>query len=629
MDRSKDLIKELEHKIIHHKALYYQGRPEISDAEFDQLELELKKLAPESSVLSIVGVTTSGSDKIKHDKKMLSLEKTYDIDQLTSWMGNEEILSTLKLDGISCSIVFEDGALLLAKTRGDGSFGENITSKVRWIKNIPKEISHTGKVEVRGELYCDEENFFELSKEMQAIGLERPTSQRNIVAGLMGRKENLELCRYIQFMAFDYIDNDSLTFEAEKFDRLKEMGFHASDYQVHKNKESLYDVVDFAKNFMSEGHYQIDGLVFTYNRMSLHEELGETSHHPRYKMAFKFAGEAKTTILNDIVWSVSRNGILTPVGEVAPVELSGAMISRVTLHNYGMVNAHRLKKGDEISIIRSGEVIPKFLEVTKPSTNPFEIPSECPSCASGVEIRDIRLFCTNEECPGRNKEVILNFIQKIGIDDLSGKRLDELINARMVKTIADLYRLTPDDLMKIDKVKDKLSQKLIESIQKTKDSDLIVFLSALGISGGAFNKCEKVVRAGFDSIEKLKDITITNLMKVDSFAEKSATEFVNSLTEKFALIDELIELGFTFQVEATRQTEISGKKICITGALSQKRSVIEDQIREGAGIVVSSVTKNTDILVTNETDPTSSKYKKALELKIKIITEDQLLDLLK
>ena len=326
---------------------------------------------------------------------------------------------------------------------------------------------------------------------------------------------------------------------------------------------------------------------------------------------------------------MSRNGILTPVADVEPVELSGAMIGRVTLHNYGMVAANNLKSGDEIEIIRSGEVIPKFLSVVKASKNKFVVPDRCPSCDSKVEIVDIRIFCKNDNCPGKNLEIILNFIQKIGIEDLSGKRLEELINAKLVKMIPDLYKLEASDLMKIDKVKEKLSAKLIESIQKTKTIDLITFLSALGITGGAYNKCEKVVRAGFDNIKKIQNLSIEQLIGVESFAEKSASEFMNSLKEKKEMIKELVDLGFEFTVEETRQTKVSGLKICITGALSEKRPVIEDMIREGGGIVVSSVSKNTDILVTNETDPSSSKFKKALELKIKIISEAELLKLMK
>lgn len=622
-------IKKLEELILKHKALYYQGRPEITDHEYDQLEEELRSIDPENPVLSLVGTTSSASEKIKHDRKMLSLEKTYVLDDLISWMGNEEILSTFKLDGISCSLIYESGKLVKAKTRGDGTFGENIMARVMWVESIPKLINNKNKIEIRGELYCDEESFFHLSAEMVNLGLEKPTNPRNIVAGLMGRKENLELCRYIQFMSFDYISDEPIKLEEEKFQRMEALGFTNPSYEVHKGKKTLEKVIDHARQFMSEGEYQIDGLVFTYNRMSLHEEMGETSHHPRYKLAFKFQGESKTTVIREITWSVSRNGILTPVGEVEPVELSGAMIGRVTLHNYGLVAQNQLKVGDTIEIIRSGEVIPKFLSVVKSSKNDFIVPAFCPSCKQKVKIVDIRIFCMNEDCPGKNKEVILNFIQKIGIEDLSGKRLEELINAGMVKNIPDLYLLKAEDLMKLDKVKDKLSNKLIESIQKTKVVDLITFLSALGIAGGAYNKCEKVVRAGFDTIEKIKNLDLHKLMSIEGFAEKSSSEFLHSLEEKHSLIDRLIEVGFEFLVEETRETAISGKKLCITGALSEKRPVVEDKIREAGGIVVSSVSKNTDILVTNETDPSSSKYKKALDLKIKIITEAELMKLMK
>lgn len=622
-------IATLHDLILKHKALYYQGRPEISDLEFDKLEEELKKLDPENSALKIVGSVSSGSDKIKHEKKMLSLEKTYILQDLLSWKGKEEVISTMKLDGVSCSLVFEEGKLSLAKTRGDGSFGENITPKVMWISSIPTLISTKNKIEIRGELYCDEESFFHLSREMVAIGLDKPTSQRNIVAGLMGRKENLELCRYIKFMAFDFISDEKIANEEEKFHKLKKYNFTIPDVGMHIDEESIEETIESARQFMSEGEYQIDGLVFTYNKLSLHEELGETSHHPRYKMAFKFQGESKNTKLKEINWSVSRNGILTPVGEVEPVELSGAMIGRVTLHNYGLVLLNNLKSGDEIEIIRSGEVIPKFLSVIKSSDEPFKIPDVCPSCGTKAEVEDIRIYCRNKSCPGKIKEIILNFIQKIGIEDLSGKRLEDLMNAKLVSSIGDIYRLTADDLMKVDKIKEKLSFKIIESIQKTKQCNLIVFLSALGITGGAFNKCEKVVRAGFDSISKIKKLTLEDLMSIESFAEKSSSDFLVSLKEKIPLIDELIECGFEFSVEQTRQTDLTGRKICITGALAEKRSVIEDLIREGGGIIVSSVSKNTDLLVTNETDPASSKFKKALELKIKIITEAELMNLLR
>ncbi len=533
-----------------------------------------------------------------------------------------------KIDGISCSLVYENNELVMAKTRGDGSFGENITAKLLWLNQVPKHVDINGKVEIRGELFCTEENFFHLSDEMIKMGLEKPTSQRNIVAGLMGRKENLELCRYLSFMAFDVIGEERLTNEESKFKILKKQNFQIPEIVVHTKANTINDVIEEARDFMSEGEYQIDGLVFILDDLAQQEELGETAHHPRYKIAFKFQGESKETLIKEIVWSVSRNGILTPVAEVEPVELSGATISRVTLHNYGLVKQFELKKNDKIEIIRSGEVIPKFLSVKESSKHKFEIPSNCPVCDSKVEINDIRLYCSNTFCPGKNKELILNYIQKIGIEDLSSKRLDELLKQGMVKEISDLYRLKEEDLLKLEKIKDKLSKKIIENIEKTKNTDLITFLSSLGISGGAYNKCEKIVRAGIDTIEKVLDLTPEDLIKIEGFAKKSSEDFSESLKEKRKLIQELVELGLKIKIEEKRETKVSGLKICITGSLSEKREVVEDKIRDGGGIVVSSVSKNTDVLVTNEQESSSSKFKKAQELKIKIISEKELLSLL-
>ncbi len=624
-------IEKLEQLIRHHKILYYRGTPEISDKEFDNLEDELRKLDPTNPVLEIIGSQELPDKKIKHAHKMLSLDKTYKENDLLDWVGKHDVVSTFKLDGVACSLIFENNKLSLAKTRGDGTYGEDISHKILWIENIPKKVSKglSKNFEVRGELYCTEKNFFHLSEEMVSQGLEKPTSQRNIVAGLMGRKENLELCRFINFQAFDFIiEGKKLKKEMEKYQILKEFGFEIPEVELHKDSKSIEAAIEKAKIFMSEGDYGIDGLVFTINDLETQDQMGVTSHHPRYKIAFKFQSQSAKTKIKEIIWSVSRNGILTPVGIIEPVELSGAKISRVTFHNYGLVKQYELKFDDEIEIIRSGEVIPKFIALIKSSKHKFEIPTRCPSCESKVKIEDIRLYCSNPDCPGKNKEIILNFIQKIGIEDLSSKRLDELMSAKLVKNIPDLYRLKKEDLLRLDKVQDVLATKLIKTIEASKKVDLITFLSALGISGGAYNKCEKVVHNGFNTIDKIKKITPEKLMEIESFAEKSSVEFYNSLKEKFPLIDKLGDLGFKFEKVKEVHTPISGKKICITGALTEKRSVVEGKIREFGGIVVTSVSENTDYLLTNEKGSDSSKFVKAKKLKTPIITEEEFFKLI-
>ncbi len=623
----KKNIRELEKLIERHKELYYLGQAEITDHEFDELEEELRLLSPESAILKSVGIKQRSDNKVKHEQKMLSLAKTYKIDELESWMDSREIISMYKIDGMSCSLIYEEGELVMAKTRGDGSFGENITAKALEIKSIPKRISEKTKIEVRGEIYCEERNFFELSDEMVSLGLEKPTSQRNIVAGLISRKDYLQLSGKLTFKAFELLGKESIETEVEKVKFLQKEGFDTLEYTLHKNKKSIEKTIEEAKEFMAEGEFLIDGIVFSFNDQRWHRELGETAHHPRYKMAFKFQGEAKDTNIREIIWGVSRNGILTPVANVEPVELSGANISRVTLHNFGLVKQFNLKSGDRIKIVRSGEVIPKFLELVDDSENEFSFPENCPSCGEEVSVIDIRLVCVNKKCPAIIKESILNYIQKIGIDDLSSKRLDELIKARLVLKISDLYKIKMDDLLALDKVKEKLATKLIAAIEKSKSVDLITFLSALGISGGAYNKCEKVVFAGYDSLEKIKELSPEKLRAIDGFAEKSSVDFFESLSAKFELINELEQVGFSFEEVVKNETALTDKKICITGSLSEKRSVIEGKIRDASGIVVSSVTKNTDILVTNDQTSGSSKLKKAQSLGIEILTEEELIKL--
>jgi DNA ligase (NAD+) len=619
-------IKKLELEIIKHKNLYYQGKPEVSDEEYDKLELSLKKLDPDNSILSIVGTTNLSGEKIQHEVKMLSLNKTYKLADLLSWSDSKEVISTFKIDGSSCSLVYEDGKLHKAKTRGDGRFGENILNKVLCIEKLPKVLSsYENKLEVRGEIYCTEENFFELSSEMERMNLEKPSSKRNIVAGLLGRKENYELCRFLSFQAFEAIEQErTLKTEIDKFNLLKKLNFQVPDYKSNTCKEDFDTRLKEAEDFIEGGNYLIDGIVFTLNDLSLHEELGETSHHPRYKMAFKFQGETKNTKIKSIAWQVSRNGYLTPVANIEPVELSGAQVSRVTLHNYGMVKQFELMPGDTIEVVRSGEVIPKFLGVVERGDNAFERPQVCPSCNEIVLEKEIRLVCENKYCPDKVKDEILNFIQKIGIDDLSGKRLEELIKSKLVTDIPSLYNVKVNDLLKMEKIKDKLANKIISNIEKSKEVDLITFLSSLGITGGAYNKCEKVVNNGINTIEKILSVTTEQLINIESFADKSAEDFVESINDKASIIRSLIGHNFKFKESVSvKESSITGLKFCVTGTLSMKRSDLQKLIKVNGGIVVSSVNKNTDYVITNDTESSSSKFVKAKELGIKILSEDK------
>ncbi len=623
-------IQELEKLILHHKERYYLGNAEISDEKYDKLEFELKKLDSENPVLKVVGFKqTEAVNKVPHQKKMLSLDKTYEEKDLSKWVGKEKVVSVYKVDGSSCSLIYENGHLVTAKTRGDGLMGENITKKAIFIPDIPKHVSGNRSFEVRGEVYCIEKNFFILSKEMQDLGLEAPTSQRNIVAGLLGRKESIQLCRHLSFQAFDVILDEKFSHEHQKLDVLKEAGFIIPEYEVHKSGNGLKERIAEAKEFMASGDYLIDGLVFIYDDLKLHNELGETSHHPRYKIAFKFAGETKVAKINEIEWGVSRNGTLTPVALIEPTELSGAEIRRVTLHNFGMVQNFQLKAGDKIEIIRSGEVIPKFLGVMERSKNEFFYPKKCPSCDSKLIIQDIWLYCDNDHCPTRIKEEILNYVHKAGIDDVSDKRLDEMIGKGFVKGIPDLYRLKLEDFLLLDKVKDKLANKMLENIQKTKYQGLAQFISAIGVEGVSITKSEKIIAQGYNTLEKIQSLTLEKMLEFEGFAEKSSMSILESLEKKRPLIAELLRVGVKVKADEVSSGEgpLSGLKFCITGELSQPRPQIEKLIKQNGG-VIAGVSKNLSFLVTNEEEGTSSKYVKATALSVPVINEKKLMKMI-
>ncbi len=623
-------IQELEKLIIHHKERYYIGQAEISDEEFDKLEDELKKLDPQNPVLQIVGFKQSEQvNKVEHQKKMLSLDKTYDEKDLEKWIDKKEVLSIFKIDGSSCSLVYENGHLVLAKTRGDGQFGENITKKAVFIPDIPKSVEKKKNFEVRGEVYCIEKNFFTLSKEMKELNLETPSSQRNIVAGLLGRKENIQLSRHLSFQAFDIITEEKFQNEHQKLDFLKGAGFKTPDYVIHKGTKELKVKLQEARDFMSSGDYLIDGLVFIYDDLKLHQELGETGHHPRYKLAFKFAGDTKIAKINEIEWGVSRNGTLTPVALIEPTELSGAVIGRVTLHNFGMVQNFQLKAGDKIEIIRSGEVIPKFLGVVEKAIGNFSYPETCPSCQSKLKVEDIWLFCENEKCPSKIKEEILNYIHKANIEDVSDKRLEEMISKGLVQDIPDLYRLKEEDFLKLEKVKEKLAAKMFENIQKTKEQNLAQFISAIGVEGVSVTKSEKIIAQGYNTLEKIQALTVDKMLEIEGFAEKSSEMIVSSIKKKSKLITELLKVGVVVRADEISSGEgpLKGLKFCITGELSQPRPQIEKLIKLNGG-VIAGVSKNLNYLVTNESESASSKFIKAKSLGVSIIDEKQLLKMI-
>lgn len=622
-------IKELAEKILYHKKAYYSGKAEISDFDFDALENELRLLDPQNPVLSTIG-SQSGNNKVAHSKKMLSLQKVYDLEDLVKWQNNEELIATYKIDGSSCSLVYEQGFLVLAKTRGDGEFGENITSKILFMQSIPQKIDSLENIEVRGEIYITKSSMFQLAQEMENRKLEKPNSMRNIVAGILGRKENIDLAQFLTFQAYELLGDSFLVNEDKKLEILKEMNFIIPSFKIHQNINSIKDHLQDTLDFMEQGDYLIDGMVFTFNKQTIQDSFGYTAHHPKYKMAYKFRGNSARTMIQEIIWQVSRNGILTPVAQVDPVDLSGAMISRVTLHNYGVVQEFHLKKNDLIEIERSGEVIPKFIAVIKESDDDFIVPTICPCCHTPLTISDIWLSCENKECSDRNIQMINYYIKNIGIEDLSSARIKEMFDKKIINKVPDLYLLTEEILMQnISGVKEKLSKKLIKNIQNTQKTSLLKFIAALGISNLGMSKIEKILQSGVNTLDKFRKLTVEDIEKIEGFASKSAIDIVTSLQTQDSLIEELLSVGIVVNdFDFKHSSLLDFKKFCITGTLSKPRKDIEQLIKKNGGLLVSSVTAQTDYLVSNDINSTSSKFKSAEKLGVPKISETELEELI-
>ncbi len=633
---SHEKINKLAEDILLHKRKYYSGHPLISDVEYDRLEDQLRSLAPDHPVLKMIGSDSPQSQdsekKVSHDPPMLSLAKTYNFDELISWTKNREIVGTYKLDGVALSLVYTDGKLHLAKTRGNGSVGEDVTSKIRWVQDCPSKINTSSQVEVRGELYCTETQFAHLFKEMENLNLEKPSNPRNIVAGILGRKQFGELARFFNFSAFEVLFSKAVEkefhTEIEKFKWLSKHSFRTTEIALLKNSEQIQSYLNHAKEFMVESEIGMDGVVFSYNDLNFHEELGATSHHPRYKMSFKWAGETGVSTIEAFKWLTSRLGIVTPVAVIKPIYLSGATITNVTLHNASFVKLFNLKIGDEIEIIRSGEVIPKFLKVNKEAKGHYQFPKHCPSCEGSLTYDEVRLLCNNtDSCPAQQMQAILNWIASAEIDSLSEKRLQEMLKLEMVKHLSDLYTLTEEDLMKLPLTKEKMAQKLFQNIQNSKKIPLVNFLTGLGINGMGKTSWEALL-AHFGSLDNLRNASVEDIISVEGFAEKMAHQIVEGLKTKKTDIEKLFEVGVSpapyIKKHKNLNLPLSGKTFVITGTLSRPREDIEKAIEEAGGKVVGAVSSKVTAVITEDVDSTSSKAKKARDLGVPFWSEKEL-----
>ena len=622
-------IKELVSLITRYQASYYNGEGEVSDAEFDRLWDELKTLDPENPVLHKVGADSGNFAKLRHVMPMGSQEKAANPDEFLAWAEKhvyDEYLVEYKLDGASLELQFEHGKLIYAVTRGDGTIGDDITvnaRKMRGIVSILKDssgqvIDYTGGI--RGEVI--------MTHSVHKNKYPDKANCRNAANGLMKRKdgEGSENLNFISYDAFAVTGDQPFNDEEEKINWLIACGFETVRLVICKTPA---EVIDYRASIMEERsriEYDIDGLVIKERQIN---HLDASRARPDRQIAFKFSLEEAVSTVREVEWSMN-GGTYTPVAIFDEVDLNGTKVKRASLANPDTMRALGIKIGSKVVVVKRGEIIPKIERILPEEENctPVVFPQKCECCGTSLKDEGSRLFCPNKQCGKRVLHQLTKWVQTVDIRDLGESLIKSLYESGTVKSISDLYALTTEQLtpfflneQSIAAEKKSLgAEKVYSSIQNHRRMSLSVFVAGFDIEGIGETTVEKLVSAGFDSIEKLLNMTEEEAARVSGFAEKMASIAVEGLVENSEEMKSLS--NGIIEIESTAVGILSGKSFCFTGELvTMKRSDAEKIVKENGGTCKSSVTKDLSYLVTNDVSSGSSKNAKAAKLGIPVIDE--------
>jgi len=655
-------IQKISHSLEAHNYRYYVlDDPTISDKEYDDLLKELVSLEEQfpdlktpNSPSQRVGIKVPAIAKIvTHSIKMLSLDNTYSIEELRAW--NERVIKglprqkieyvvELKIDGLSASLVYDDGEFVLGATRGDGETGEDVTHNLRTVRSVPLQLQedYPKRLEVRGEIYMNRKDFEALNKERKNKEEVLFANPRNAASGSLklldsritaDRKLN---CFIHSFGILEHGPKPKTQWEF--LESVKKLGFCVNPYsRLCKN---IDEVISFCLKYQEKRQeipYDIDGVVIKINSLAQQEQLGSTLKSPRWAVAYKFPAYQATTTVKDIVVQIGRTGVLTPVAQLEPVECAGVIISRATLHNFDEIERLQIKKGDRVLLERAGDVIPKIVKVvesSKESSEIFSVPKKCPVCGSAViqeRNEEVAFRCHNVNCPGRSQRNLVHFASRgaMDIEGLGEAAVDELLLKGLVKDAADIYYLKKEDLLSLDLFKDKKAENLLRAIEKSKHQPLSRLIFGLGIPNVG-EKVSSVLARKYktlEAIEKARAEEFQTIHEIGAAIAQSVQVFFNAPLTKI-LIKKLKKAGLNLKEpqEEKFSEKLSGKKFLFTGELSSmSRAQASDMVRKNGGDVVASVSKNTDYLVVGNAP--GSKHKKALVLGITIINEQQFKEL--
>lgn len=644
-------MKELVDKLNEASKAYYAKDEEImSNFEYDALYDELVKLEEESGVTfansPTVNVGYEAVDELpkeSHEKPMLSLAKTKDREELREWLNGKEALLSWKLDGLTIVLTYEDGKLLKAVTRGNGEVGEVITPNAKMFVNVPLQIPFKGQLVLRGEAVITYKDFEKINSELSEDE-EKYKNPRNLCSGSVRQLNNeITAKRNVRFYAFSlvkaYEDGAKREWNNDRenqFVFLKEQGFEIVEY-LRVNPENILEGIDEYEKKIVTFDVPSDGLVLTLCDLEYGKSLGRTAKFPRDSIAFKWQDETKETVLKEIEWSPSRTGLINPVAIFEPVELEGTTVSRASLHNVSIMKNMQIGIGDHVMVYKANMIIPQIAENLTKSGN-LEIPCICPACGGDTKIQKMNdvesLYCINADCPAKKVKAFALFVSRdaLNIDGLSEATLEKFIAKGFIHKFGDIFRMGQhkDEIVAMDGFGQKSYDNLIESIEKAKDTTLVRVIYGLGIAGVGLANA-KVLCKQFDyDVEKIFNATKEDISAIDGMGDVLAGAIVEwfSKEENREILADLLEhLKTTAPSVIVGEQTLQDKVFVITGDVQHfaNRSELKEFIESRGGKVTGSVTGKTTYLINNDVNSTSGKNKKAKELSVPIISEDEFL----
>ena len=631
-------IKELTDLLNKASDAYYNtGNTIMEDREFDTLVEELRNLEQETGFVMATSPThkvgyevKSELQKVTHNHPMLSLAKTKNWNEFIQYFGNKDVIGMLKMDGLTCSLRYINGELVSAETRGNGEIGEDILHNIKTVKTVPQKIPYKDELIVDGEIICTYNDFKPFASEYK--------NPRNFASGSIRLLDSNECAkRPLTFVAWNVIKGfeDENSF-LKKLYLIEKQGFTV----VPWTSSFDWDAKDFLIEQAKKYGYPIDGLVGRFDDIKYGESLGATSHHSNAAYAFKFGDETYETTLRGVEWNTTRTGIIAPVAIFDEVDLDGALTTRATLHNLSIIEQLELGIGDTITVYRSNMVIPK-IDDNLTRSNTLKIPKTCPCCGKPTEVKYTDnskvLVCTNPDCAAKKLARFTHFVSRkcMNIDGLSERTLEALISNNLIKNFRDIYHLNEhlDKLYTIDGMGKKSVENLLNSIEKSRDVKLENFIAALGIPNIGLSAAKAISKkfngSHYDFVQALS--SGYDFSQIDDFGEitnKSLHDWWDSKDPMVKLLP--MEVNFIVENDASSNASLDGKSFCITGSLTHyaNRDALVKVIEDNGGKYVSSVSKKTDYLINNDKTSTSGKNKRAIDLNIPIISEEDFINMI-